>query len=1677
MTNKAFKYIISSCLLLASFTLLGQDANEWIDYNQTYFKIKLSENGIYRITRQELVEAGVPISSIDPRRIQLFYYGDEQAIHIQGQADGVFDSGDFIEFYGQRNTGASETSLYRESDAQPHPYYSLFSDSSSYFLTWHLTNASGKRQTSYIENNVTNLPAESSHNAMVRRLFTNQYHEGRSYPPANQIAISDYDYGEGWTGTAFTRNNSFDVQFNGLVSGQSAEGNPRLVMQLQGRNNNQHVVDISVGPSNSSLRSLDQIAWSQDNSIDFESDLQWSDISASGQLVVRSTARGLNGSADRVSVSYAQVTYPKSFDMGGAPSELLNLKTNASGKSFINISNVPIGLIIYDITNPSDPINVGFNTSGSSINGIIRNTASPITLFASAEIKQVSTIQPAAFTRIDNGFDYYIISHQDLHQATANTSDPVTAYADYRRSVEGGSYNVLQVDIEEVFDQFGYGQPTPAAIKSLAAYFLANGNPKFLFLIGKGVSVNYNYYRQDPTQTDLINYIPTYGYPGGDLPFVSGIVSPAYTPDLPIGRLNARNAQEVENYLNKVKEQESTPFDDLWRKDLIHLSGGQTVSEQIQFKQYVSEFEDIAVNELLGGSVVTQSKETTEAVEVLNITGEVNDGKSLITFFGHSGTDATDIDIGYASDPAYGYENKGRYPVILVNGCNAGNVYSIERGFGEDWVATADKGAIGFMAHSKQAFSSNLRRYTELFYEISFAEDTYFGSSLGETTMEVSKRYLDAYGTSEASISQVEQFILLGDPAVALFGANAPDYAPKESGIELETFDGSPLTSSLDSFMIKLPIVNFAKYLPEPLEVVVNRTLSIGTSVPGIVQRVPAIRREGEVFVTLYNDPDQVNSGMNSFQIILDPENKIAELDDNNNIANVEIFISGGSTTNLFPIDFGIVSESNVNLLVQSSNPLEGRRSFTIEIDTIASFSSPFYSSISREGNAFVTFNTDLSALADSTVVYWRSSFTNTNPGESNNPVLSSFTYLPETNPGWAVSHNDQFNELTVNGLVRNEASQSWSFEEIATQVSVITHGSDASNVDIDDIRVLVNGLNYMVRSSPNIDGFCRNNTLNMMAFDLQSTAPYKVLEFSQIDVFNNLVCGRVPQVIFNFTDNNIYNPDQANGGSRYVNQFVDKVKTDEFVLMYSIGSINYQRWDEQVLSAINELGISSELFQNLAPGEPFIALGRKGAAEGTAVVVVSNGSGASPSEQIIEMQDLITGKFNTGTIRTPLIGPATDWNTLFSNVTQLGENTLLNIYGINNEGEEVRLISDTPEPQRDLAFINHNSYPYIRLELSSEDRETFQAAQLKSWIVTYQTPPEGILLSPTLIKADLEEGETLNTSFGYFNISNTAYTDSLEVDIVLQSVTDQSSISETLVVAPPAPGDSISIPYTFNTLGYQGTSNLNVKALPRTGIELFTGNNQYIIPEYLTVATDRRNPVLDVAFDGVYIMDGDIVSPSPRINILVRDDNPLSLKVDTSGVNIFLKKPCEGCDFERISLASPEVNWEPATDEKDFSVEYQPGTLEDGLYGLRVQATDASNNLSGVQPYEINFEVVNETTITHFYPYPNPFSTSTRFVFTLTGSVIPDELKIQIMTVTGRVVREITQDEIGTINVGNNISDFAWDGTDEFGDQLANGVYLYRVIVRQNGQAIDRRSTAADNAFTKGFGKLYILR
>ena len=108
---------------------------------------------------------------------------------------------------------------------------------------------------------------------------------------------------------------------------------------------------------------------------------------------------------------------------------------------------------------------------------------------------------------------------------------------------------------------------------------------------------------------------------------------------------------------------------------------------------------------------------------------------------------------------------------------------------------------------------------------------------------------------------------------------------------------------------------------------------------------------------------------------------------------------------------------------------------------------------------------------------------------------------------------------------------------------------------------------------------------------------------------------------------------------------------------------------------------------------------------------------------------------------------------------------------------------------------------------------------------------------------------------------------------------------------------------------------------------------------------------------------------------------------------------------------------------------------------------------------------------------YPNPFSTSTQFVFTLTGRELPNYMKIQILTVSGKVVREILQEELGTLRIGINRTEYAWDGKDEYGDQLANGVYLYRVITKRDGADYEIYGNRNDFMFRQGFGKMYLMR
>jgi hypothetical protein len=342
-----------------------------------------------------------------------------------------------------------------------------------------------------------------------------------------------------------------------------------------------------------------------------------------------------------------------------------------------------------------------------------------------------------------------------------------------------------------------------------------------------------------------------------------------------------------------------------------------------------------------------------------------------------------------------------------------------------------------------------------------------------------------------------------------------------------------------------------------------------------------------------------------------------------------------------------------------------------------------------------------------------------------------------------------------------------------------------------------------------------------------------------------------------------------------------------------------------------------------------------------------------------------------------------------------------------------------------------------------------------------------------------LQEGDNLIVRLPIENIGLVPFTDSLVVTYWIEDANRViHPLPQKLKANPFIPNQIIIDTIKFNSLDFPGLNYLwvdvNPELNPRHQLEQYHFNN--IARIAFNVSKDNINPLLDVTFDGTHILNGDIVSSKPHVLVTLKDENKYLALNDTSNFKVFITYPNQASE-KRLFFNNALIFTPAQLPSNSCKIEWKPEFAEDGKYKLLVQATDRSKNVSGSVDYTIQFEIINKQTVTEVLNYPNPFSTSTRFVFTLTGSEIPDIFTIQIMTITGKVVKEIIKNELGNIHIGRNITDYAWDGKDEFGDKLANGVYLYKVNTRHNGQAIEKNQTDADSFFKKGIGKMVIIR
>lgn len=223
------------------------------------------------------------------------------------------------------------------------------------------------------------------------------------------------------------------------------------------------------------------------------------------------------------------------------------------------------------------------------------------------------------------------------------------------------------------------------------------------------------------------------------------------------------------------------------------------------------------------------------------------------------------------------------------------------------------------------------------------------------------------------------------------------------------------------------------------------------------------------------------------------------------------------------------------------------------------------------------------------------------------------------------------------------------------------------------------------------------------------------------------------------------------------------------------------------------------------------------------------------------------------------------------------------------------------------------------------------------------------------------------------------------------------------------------------------------------------------------TAVADNIGPRVRLYMNDETFISGGITNESPIFLAFLEDENGINT---ASGIGHDIVAILDGDENNPFIL-----NDYYETELDDYTkgkVRFPFRDLAVGLHTITFKAWDVYNNPVTA---EIQFIVVGDETmtLTHVLNYPNPFVNYTQFWFTHNKPFEPLDVQVQILTITGKIVKTINQ----VINTEGFLSrEISWDGKDDFGDRIGKGVYVYKLTVK----------STLTNKKTEKYEKLVIL-
>ena len=1661
--------------------------NEWIDYSKTYYKFSVGKTGLYRIFQATLASIG--IENTPAEHFQLWRNGRQVPLYTS-VASGLLGGSDFIEFWGEKNDGRPDSTLFRDPNYILSNKHSFQTDTAAFFLTVNPAGANIRMQDA--ANNIAGniLPPEPYFMFTEGKYYKDYINPGYYIDAGEYVHSSSYDRGESWV--------HWDIYPGQLISETHT-----LYPYISGPD---ATFRINLFGNSINLRRF-KIELNADSiygqPVDYLSQVKGSTSVPLASLINgTNTIQISNYSAnqyDRLVVAQYELVYPRIFNFGDAINFEFELAANPSG-NYLEITNFNYGStapVLYDITNGkryigdiSNPALLKFALEPSSVDRkLILISLDP------ANILTVGTFKTRNFINYNlaaNQGDYLIISHPSLF-AGPGGSNPVENYRAYRSSLAGGAYNAKIYDIDELVDQFAFGiKKHPNSIRNFLRWARANFSvaPKFVFMIGHAMRYEAYHYTEALPESERLNIVPTFGSPASDI-LMSADVR-AQIPLTPIGRLSVINGAEIAAYLAKVQEYEaaqasSSPLvqDKAWMKNVVHVMGGSEDALVAQLTGYMNKYKQIISDTLFGANVTTFKKTSAETIQQLSdqrMKELFAEGINQVVYFGHSSATVLDFNL----DNPEQYNNPGKYPFFIAMGCSAGDFFNYnparfytKETLSENWLLTPNRGAIAFLATSH----FGIPHYLDIYNTKTYTNES--RALYGRTYGEILKQAIADVFTQTSQLDfyarmHTEQNTYHGDPALRPNTHLKPDYVIEDPMVKISP---SFITIAEESFKVAVRYINIGRAVNQEIAIKIERTLPNGTPVLILKDTIPGIRFQDSISISVPINRI-TDKGLNKITVTIDADNVVDELYETNNTITKEFFIFEDDARPVYPLNYAIINKQNIMLYASTANPFSPSKQYRMEIDTTTFYNS----SVKRTVNitsvgGLLEFNPGIT-FTDSTVYYWRVSplDSTASPSKWNE---ASFIYLPNSDVGFNQSHLYQHTQSLSQRVFIDSNSRTWEYHPVINNLFIRTGIYPTSSPMAADYYINVNGEN-------SVGPGCGYNELIINVFDPISFQP---MRNTTGDLYGSYTC---QAMAYNREFNFIF-PIGDTASRRRAREFLENIVPEGSYVSIRSGTYPYPGINTYAAvwkadTAYYGPGIS--LYHTLKD-QGFTSIDNYDTTIAFVFVYKKNSLATyTPSIKFSEnIYDRILLSVSCPTPDTlgyttsPVFGPAKQWKQVKWRGSTVdatpGDMPTVDLIGINNAGDETTVMNNLDPGQQDvdISAISAIQYPYLKLRIRNIDSVHLTPYQLRYWRLTYVPVPEGAVAPNKFLqfKDTLEAGEPLDFKVAFKNISDGNF-DSLKVRMI---VTNSNNVQDTLRVSRfrPLPGnDSLHVRSGIPTTALRGQNTFYLDVNPDNDQpEQFHFNNFMYRNFY--VKSDNVNPLLDVTFDGVHILNRDVVASKPHITIKLKDESKWMILDDTAGAKIHVRYP-NGITRSFFFNTNDTLKFTAAGNapnpDNTATIDFLPYFPLDGDYELTVTGRDRSGNTAGSIEYKVSFQVINKPMISNMLNYPNPFTSSTAFVFTITGAEVPQNIRIQIMTITGKIVREITKDELGPLHIGRNITEFKWDGTDQYGQKLANGIYLYRVITNLNGRSLEKYKAEDDNTdkyFNKGYGKMYLMR